>query len=383
MKKQWHTAAVVLAIAFITGFNITGIMPVLSMISEKYPEQSTSTVQLLQTIHYALLMAASLLVGVLSARFSKKKIVLAGVLMVGIFGFLPFFFDSFAVLMACRILIGFGYGLASPMIAGVIAEFGAPEKQAGYMGLNVVGMGIGAMTGNLLGGILAGNGLRFFYLIYLLAFAGGTVILALLPDTPPASKNKKGTLGLKPVVLFLSIMTFLHAMLINAYGTNISMYISDRVSTDPQVSGIATAVNAACAMCMGMLFSRVLNFFRKMTLPFAVFAAAAGFAALLFIPGMPGILIGSGLCGVSLSCFSAGGAYMVMVSVSPEEVAGANGIYGVFNSLGGLIAPLVLGKAAMQMGGNTPENQFTAAMAGMLILTAAVAVHVTTSKADR
>ena len=93
MKKQWHTAAVVLAIAFITGFNITGIMPVLSMISEKYPEQSTSTVQLLQTIHYALLMAASLLVGVLSARFSKKKIVLAGVLMVGIFGFLPFFFD--------------------------------------------------------------------------------------------------------------------------------------------------------------------------------------------------------------------------------------------------------------------------------------------------
>ena len=34
-------------------------------------------------------------------------------------------------------------------------------------------------------------------------------------------------------------------------------------------------------------------------------------------------------------------------------------------------------------GGNTPENQFTAAMAGMLILTAAVAVHVTTSKADR
>ena len=120
-----------------------------------------------------------------------------------------------------------------------------------------------------------------------------------------------------------------------------------------------------------------------MTLPFAVFAAAAGFAALLFIPGMPGILIGSGLCGVSLSCFSAGGAYMVMVSVSPEEVAGANGIYGVFNSLGGLIAPLVLGKAAMQMGGNTPENQFTAAMAGMLIVTAAVAVHVTTSKADR
>lgn len=380
MKKEWHTGAVVLAIAFITGFNIVGIMPVLNMISETYPEQSTSTVQLLQTIHYALLLIGSLLVGKLAAVFSKKRLVLFGILVIGVFGVLPFFFGSFYVLMICRILIGFGYGIASPLISAVITEFGSLERRAGYMGLNVVGMGIGAMLGNLLGGILAGNGLRYFYLIYLLAFAGGAVVMALLPDTPPTAEQKSGKARLKPIVFALSVMTFMHALFINAYGTNISMYIAGTVTADPQASGLATAVNAACAMCIGILFSRILHFLRKATLPFAVLCAAAGFAALLFIPGMAGILIGSGLCGVSLSSFSAGGAYMLTVSVAPEEVAGASGIYNVFNGLGGLIAPLVLGRTSVLMGGNTPQHQFVAAMAGMLILAAGVSIYIASSK---
>lgn len=380
MKKVWYTGAVVLMIAFVTGLNIVGIMPVLNMISEKYPEQSTSTVQLLQTIHYALLLIGSLLVGRLAGRFSKKKLVLGGILIIGVFGVLPFFFDSFVLLMACRILIGFGYGVASPLISAVITEFAPLEKRAGFMGLNVVGMGIGAMVGNMLGGILAAKGLRYFYLVYLIAFAGGAVVLALLPDTPPSTEQRTVRTRLKPIVLALSVMTFMHALFINAYGTNISMYIAERVTADPQASGAATAVNAACAMCVGLLFSRILNFFRKATLPFAFLCAAAGFASFLFLPGMAGIFIGSGLCGISLSCFSAGGAYMVTVSVSPEEVAGASGIYNVFNGMGGLIAPLVLGNTAMLLGGNTPSHQFTIAMTGMLILTAAVALFIASSE---
>ena len=380
MKKVWYTGAVVLMIAFVTGLNIVGIMPVLNMISEKYPEQSTSTVQLLQTIHYGFLLVGSLLVGKLAGKFSIKKLVLGGILIVGIFGVLPFFFDSFALLMACRIVIGFGYGVASPLIAAVITEFAPFEKRAGFMGLNVVGMGIGAMIGNMLGGILAAKGLRYFYLVYLLAFVGGAVVLALLPDTPPSAAQQAVRTRLKPIVLALSAMTFMHAVFINAYGTNISMYIAERGTADPQASGAATAVNAACAMCVGLLFSRILNFFRKATLPFAFLCAAAGFASFLFLPGMAGIFIGSGLCGISLSCFSAGGAYMVTVSVSPEEVAGASGIYNVFNGMGGLIAPLVLGKTAMILGGNIPSHQFTIAMTGMLILTAAVALFIASSE---
>ena len=74
MKKNGSVAAIVMMMAFVIGLNITGIVPVLSLVSEKYADKSTSTIQLLQTIPYALLIVGSLLVGKLSALFSKKKV---------------------------------------------------------------------------------------------------------------------------------------------------------------------------------------------------------------------------------------------------------------------------------------------------------------------
>ena len=369
MKKGWHLTVVVMAMAFLIGFNIVGIMPVLSMIADKYPDRSTGTVQLLQTIHYALLIVGSLSVGFLCSRFSEKKVVLAGTLIIGVPGILPFFVENFTLLFACRILIGLGFGIVSPMITAVITKFSVPEKRAGYMGLNVVAMGISGMAGNLIGGMLAKNGLRYFYLIYLLVAVCAVLIILYLPDTAPAAGQAKSVAGsYKPIVFALSTMTLLHAVFITAYSTNISLFISAHVTSDPGASGIATAVNALCAMILGMVFSKFLNFLKRATLPSAVFMAALGFGAVLLIPGMPGILICSGLCGMSLSCFSAAGAYMVSVSVAPDEVAGASGIYNVSNSIGGLIAPFILGGAAAVMGGNTPDHQFIAAFMGMLVL---------------
>ena len=376
MKKNGSVAAIVMMMAFVIGLHITGLVPVLSLVSEKYADKSTSTIQLLQTIPYALLIAASLLVGKLSALFSKKKVILAGMLIVAVFGIIPFFFDGFNVLLCCRILIGFGFGIVSPMIAAVIAEFASDDKKAGMMGLIVVGMGIGAMIGNLLGGVLAGIGLRWFYLIYLFVFAWIILIMILLPDTQPEKKQERKGFHIKPIVLALSCMTLAHSLFFNAYGTNISLYISDRITADPAASGIATAVNSVFAMIVGLTFSKILNRFKTLTLPAAVLSAAAGFAAILWIPGMPGILLGSAFCGASLSCFSAAGAFMVTMSVDQDEAAGANGIYGVFNSLGGLVAPLLLGRAAILLGGNEPSNQFLIALVGMLLLAVVVWLHV-------
>lgn len=380
MKKTWKITVCVFVIAFMIGLNIVGVMPVLGMISEKYTGYSTGTLQLLQTANYALLMVGSLVIGALTTRFSKKKIVLAGFLIIGLFGALPFLLDGFSVLFACRILIGFGFGIVSPLNTAIIAEFFEPEKRAGCMGLHVVGMGIGAMLGNMAGGVLAGIGLRFFYLIYLAPFFGAVLILALLPETLPVQVKKGEKIRLTPIVYTLSLMFFMHSIFINAYSTNISMYLTQNVTADPKGSGLATAVNAACAMLIGTSFTKVLFTLKKATLPFSVAAAAAGYAVLLFVPGMPGVLICSGLCGVSLSCFSATGAYLLSVSVKPEAVAKASGVYSVIGSIGGLIAPMVLGAACIPLGGNTPVNQFTVALAGMVLLAGLVSVHIYSGK---
>lgn len=69
--------------AFAFGLNIVGISPVLGVINEKYQQYGTSVIQLLQTIQYLLIMVGSLMIGWLTTKISKKKIVLSGLLIIG------------------------------------------------------------------------------------------------------------------------------------------------------------------------------------------------------------------------------------------------------------------------------------------------------------
>ena len=367
MKKELKIAIAIFVNAFVLGLNITGIMPVLSMVSERYAGISTGMIQLLQTLPYALLMVGSFVVGNLTMRFSKKKIAL---------------FDAFPVLFLCRLFIGFGFGIYSPMNTAIIAEFFPPEKRGSFMGLHVVGMGIGTMLCNMTGGLLAKSGLRYFYLVYLIAFLGAVVVGFVLPETPAVSAEKAANMKLNSMVYALSVMFFMHTLFINAYNTNISLFISENISTDPGVSGLATSVSAAIALCVGLLFTKISGIMKRATLPFSIFCAAAGYAAVLFIPGMPGVMIASALCGASLSCFSAMGSFLISVSVEPEAVAKASGVYSIIGGIGGLIAPIVLSGTANALGGNTPNNQFITAFVGMLLFGIAVSVFIFRKKEE-
>ena len=88
---------------------------------------------------------------------------------------------------------------------------------------------------------------------------------------------------------------------------------------------------------------------------------------ILFVPGMAGVYIASALCGVSLSCFMAIGSYLISISVEQEAVAKASGMFSIIGGIGGLIAPIFLGKAAELLGENSAKNQFEISFVGMLI----------------
>ncbi|MBQ9064764.1 MAG: MFS transporter [Blautia sp.] len=362
--------------AFAFGLQITGVMPVLNMISEKYSQYSTGTIQLLQTIPYALLIAGSLSIGWLTTKVSKKKLVMAGLAIVGLTGTIPCLVEGFAVLMLCRILIGFGFAISAPLNSAIISDFFEPDKRAGYMGLHVVAMGIGTMIANMLGGILAKSGLRLYFLIYLAGFAGCLIVGLMLPETPPVQASSASDLKLNSMVYSISLMSFAHTLFINAYSTNISLYISEKITQDPSAAGMAATINAACAMCMGILFAKLTGILKNKTLPFSIFCAAAGYAVMLLVPGMPGVIITSALCGVSLSCFSAIGAFLISVAVKNEAVAKANGVYTIIGAIGGLIAPMVLNAGASLLGANTPTNQFVVGMGGMALLGAAASLYI-------
>ena len=382
MNEKRKVAISIFAIAAAYGFSITGLMPVLGLISVSYAQISTSIIQLMQTLPYALIIVGALVIGFLTTRFSKKYIAIAGLLIIGICGVAPFFFADFYVLFISRLLIGFGFGITGPLNTAIISEFFEPEKRAGYMGLHVVGMGIGTIVGNMIGGILAGAGLRYFYLVYLLSFLCAVVVWFMLPMTPPASTKKVSDMKLTRMVYELCAISFIFTLFISAYGVNISMYITQNLTNNTSASGLATAVNALVATATGLVFSRIVTKLKKATLPFAVFAAGTGYFVVMFVPGMAGILIASALCGIAPSCFNAMTGYLISVSVDKDAVAKASGIFSIVGSVGGLIAPVVLSGLAAVFGGNTPGNQFIAAMGGMLIFGIVISIYIGSRKIE-
>ncbi len=383
-SRKIKAAVSIFLIAFAFGLNITGISPILGVLNEKYSEYGTSMVQLLQTLPYLLLMLGSLLIGWWTTKASKKKIVLLGLLIIGFCGIVPFFSEQFWVLFLSRLLIGFGFGIMGPMNTAIISELFEEQERAGYMGLHVVGMGVGTMAGNLLGGILSGIGFRYFYLAYLIAFISWGAVQFLLEETPPVKTEKASAMKLNGKVYALSFSSFAHTLFINAYSMNVGIYILQNITEDTTVTGAVTTVNAIFALLCGASFAKISGLLKHYTVAGSIFSAAAGYGALLALPGMAGVYIASALCGVSLSCFMAGASMQISVSVEPNAVAKASGVFSIIGGIGGLIAPAVLGNmASILLGENSAVNQFRVAFFGMLMLGILVLIAAMRSRGKR
>ncbi|MDR1902003.1 MAG: MFS transporter [Treponema sp.] len=312
------TAFIVFIIAFSLGLNVMGVSPILGALNHNFASLPVSAVQLLQTIPYALLMAAALFIGRLTLMISKKRLVLAGLLLIGICGTLPFFNNNYRFLLLTRILIGLGFGLVGTLNTAIISDFIKAENRPAYMGLHVAGMGIGALIGNLQGGIIAAIHYRYFFLVYTAAFISAVGVTLFLLETPPQKNVEHSSLKMSGKVYFISFMSFAHTLFITAFSTNIGMFILETMKGNTALAGTVIAVNAAFALLVGFTFSFITKIFGKWTLAAAFLFGTLGFIFLLWIPGIAGIFSGGALCGVSLSCFMARGTYLISTAVKPE-----------------------------------------------------------------
>ena len=370
--REKKTAVALFAAAITYGLNVTGISPILGMLNIKYAHIDTSIIQLMQTLPFLCIMVGALGSGWLTTKVKKKTILFWGLILIGICGVLPFFVDGFWPLFVVRVIIGLGFGIMAPMNNAICAEVYVPEKRAGIMGLFVVGMGVGAIFGNLVGGILASFGEHFFYLIYLVPFVSAIMISIFLEASPVSENISRSTTKLNKAVWLISIAGFAHTLFINAHNTNISIYIAQEITEDTSVTGIVTAVNAVCALLVGVLFSKLFKLFRDYIVVVSVASSAIGYICILLIPGLTGAFIASALAGVSTACFGAGSAILISMAVHKDATAKGSGLCTTLSGIGGLIAPVFLGKIVTWIfGENVPKNMFIIGLVGMLIVTAA------------
>lgn len=169
-------------------FMLSAILSPLAVVFDVHPEQIT---WLISAYALAYTLTAPI-VGYLSDRIDKRKIVLTALLLLS--------FDSLAIILAPNLLTAvilriFG-GLASaalvPIIFALIADVVSEKKQVGMIGNIMMGMTVGIVTGPIIAGVLVQYFAWYAPFIYTAIGCALLFILALffLPSTPIITTKK-------------------------------------------------------------------------------------------------------------------------------------------------------------------------------------------------
>lgn len=235
-KIVWITALIGLS----QGMNLS-FGALVGAVAQAYPERSVDLVQFTVTIFNLSSVFAGLGSGWLVSRYSKKKLILAVLCIYLVSGLGPLLIGGFWTLMFFRFFSGFAVGMATPVTMALISDHFDNKGRVAASGIQGSSIGIGALLGSLLGGILANNGYRMGFLPYLYSIIPILAVLRLLPDTAPVGGSRRDRRVPKGV-LALALAMFLYAMASCAYETNISLHIGGPYAGDPTVSGIVCGV---------------------------------------------------------------------------------------------------------------------------------------------
>jgi MFS transporter, AAHS family, 4-hydroxybenzoate transporter len=98
---------------------------------------------------FGYMLGATLLTS-LSDRWGRKKLIIAGILLFGLFTFAAAYSSSLNQLLVLRFLAGFGLGASIPTVIALAAEYAPSHFRATTIGLMFIGYNIGAASGGFI-----------------------------------------------------------------------------------------------------------------------------------------------------------------------------------------------------------------------------------------
>ena len=346
-----------------------GIAPILAQIGETFSAASPARIQFLMTFPTIFSLIFTMITAFVSDVIPKKKLVVAGLAVVGLGGVLAFcFHGSLAILFLWAAVIGIGIGMVAPVAPALINEnFSGGDKQM-MLGLQNSSSTAGGMLMSFIGGFLALAGWPFGYLVYLIGIPGLILAVIGLPrDIGTASgKTEETSRGRFRLVIWKEMLiTILLLTAFSSIPANISMLVEERSLGDTSVSGTVSTVFLLGGLVGGLLYGKIAPRLKRFTSTLGALLLAAGALVLALAGNVALVLIG---------CFFAGFATMVM----PANLAAAGRLpgYETLNSalilsssfIGAFITPVLTGIALALSGSPSVTYRFYTTVAAALIL---------------
>jgi len=217
----------------------------------------------------------------LVARFDRRTMILAGLVLIGALNLAASFASSMPVLLAIRVACGLAAGLVGPISSLAAAELAAPEERGRALAVVLGGMTIAFVLGIPVGSVigdLAGWRGTFIY-AGVVALVAGLAVRFVLPPVPGGRKADLAAfrVALQPAVrepLLLTLVGFAATFTTVAYVGPVVTAISGLAGSGVGAMQALIGVGSIAGVVLGARFADRAGTARLLTASFVVSAAA-------------------------------------------------------------------------------------------------------------
>ena len=185
MKKLLEKVSILsLSLVLTTSFSISSALPYMF---EYYKDLPKSQIELLVSLPSAGIMVTLFLNTFIERFLDERKMIITGLLILSIFGMVPFFNQAYPILFISRFIFGMGVGLINAKAISIISERYHGRERVQTLGFR----GSAEVVGTALVTLLVGFLLKFGWTSSFLAYGAGLIVLFLFMTFVPYHQQEE------------------------------------------------------------------------------------------------------------------------------------------------------------------------------------------------
>lgn len=358
MKTEKNKVQIKIAILSISSVLMASLMgsAIIADVSNSYPMIDTTLVQMIVTLPPLIAMIFSILSGPLSNKIAKKKIALFGLFSAFFGGGLAYFFGetTIYIMLVSSSLIGVGQGINSTISMALIADYFTDDEGSSLMGLQSAFINGGGMLILFISSLLAQFGWKSSYLVFLLFIPIILIVMKYLPNDPPiqqAQENKPKE-KMNGTVYFIGVITFLFAVFMFSFTTNVSVYVTDNELGGAATSGFANTLMSASGAIAGIAYPSIKKQLNNKLIPLGALLAGVGLLLANILESIVGVYLAGIFIGFGLSLFMPTAIFAASVAVKADVSANAIAFVNGASNVGMFLSPFIVDPIINSFNGN-------------------------------
>jgi MFS family permease len=352
---------VMLAAAFLIALGFGLVAPVLPQFATTFDVGATAAAVIVSIFAFMRLVFAPA-GGALIGRLGERSVYVAGLLIVAVSTAACAFAQDYVQLLVFRGLGGVGSVMFTVASMALVVRLAPPESRGRVSGAYASAFLIGSVLGPVVGGLLAGFGLRVPFLCYAAALVLAAIVVQTQLSHTPTSARSSGDRA--PAMRFAEALgdgayrSALVSSFANGWATfgvrtaTVPLFAVAALGAGPGAAGLALAVfaagNAAALTFSGRLAD---SLGRKPMLIAGLLVAGLATAAIGFTPHLGWFLAASAVAGAGSGLLGPAQQAAVADVIGNERSGGkVLAAYQMTSDIGAIAGPVLVGFLADQLG---------------------------------